>query len=297
MSLLSVTGTPLTDENGDLSGGVVVFRDITLQKETDQEIRRLNSELERRVAERTRDLAYMNSELEALCHSVSHDLRRPLRHIDGFSLELSDRYGKCLDEKGLEFLHKVREGAQRMGRLIDALLQLSRTTRGDIRRRRMDLSETARKIASDFQRKKPQRKVQFQIAEGMNVEGDPELLQVVLENLIGNAWKFTSKRPTARIEFGAKQINGVDTYFLRDDGVGFDPAFASKLFSPFERLHREREYDGNGIGLATVQRVVMRHGGHVWAESQPNDGAIFFFTLCGTPSSSDYLDDSDRGSG
>ena len=297
MSLLSVTGTPLTDENGDLSGGVVVFRDITLQKETDQEIRRLNSELERRVAERTRDLAYMNSELEALCHSVSHDLRRPLRHIDGFSLELSDRYGKCLDEKGLEFLHKVREGAQRMGRLIDALLQLSRTTRGDIRRRRMDLSETARKIASDFQSKKPQRKVQFQIAEGMNVEGDPELLQVVLENLIGNAWKFTSKRPTARIEFGAKQINGVDTYFLRDDGVGFDPAFASKLFSPFERLHREREYDGNGIGLATVQRVVMRHGGHVWAESQPNDGAIFFFTLCGTPSSSDYLDDSDRGSG
>ena len=152
-------------------------------------------------------------------------------------------------------------------------------------------------LASDFQRKKPQRKVQFQIAEGMNVEGDPELLQVVLENLIGNAWKFTSKRPTARIEFGAKQINGVDTYFLRDDGVGFDPAFASKLFSPFERLHREREYDGNGIGLATVQRVVMRHGGHVWAESQPNDGAIFFFTLCGTPSSSDYLDDSDRGSG
>ena len=206
----------------------------------------------------------MNDELEAFCYSVSHDLRRPLRHIDGYSLTLLEEYRERLDVKGIEFLENVRAAAQQMGELIDALLQMSRTSRGQVRRKRINLSETAQHIADQLLRRNPKRNVHFTIADGILVNGDPELLAAVLENLMDNAWKFTSQTDDARIEFGRLQRPGENAYYLRDNGVGFDPQFASHLFKPFQRLHSVQEFDGHGIGLATVERVVSRHGGRVW---------------------------------
>jgi two-component system sensor histidine kinase/response regulator len=220
-----------------------------------------------------------NKELESFSYSVSHDLRAPLRSIDGFSQALLEDYMDKLDDEGKDYLHRVRASTQRMAELIDDMLNLSRMTRSEMCLEQVNLSAIARTIAAELQRFEPHRRVQFVIAEEVVANGDSGLLKVALENLIGNAWKFTGKHLDARIEFGITSHNGNSAYFVRDNGSGFDMAYAGKLFGAFQRLHDAREFPGTGIGLATVQRVIHRHGGQVWAESEVGKGATFYFTL------------------
>ncbi len=243
------------------------------------EVEELNAALERRVSERTAELEATNRELESFSYSVSHDLRAPLRSIDGFSLALLEDFSDKLDAEGQDYLQRVRSASQRMAQLIDDLLNLSRVTRSDLRREPVDLSALARAVAGEFQRAEPRRDVRVEIMDGMTADGDSRLLRVVLVNLIGNAWKFTSKRHDAWISFRAIQHNGGTAYEVRDNGVGFDPAYATKLFGAFQRLHGTADFEGSGIGLATVQRVIHRHGGRVWAEGGVDQGAAFYFTL------------------
>ncbi len=225
------------------------------------------------------ELERKNKELEAFSYSVSHDLRAPLRSIDGFSQALLEEYASNLDPKAQEYLHRVRAAAQRMGELIDDLLQLSKVGRAELRRERVDLSALARKVAAALQEAAPDRRVQVVIPDRVVVEADSRLLQVVLENLLGNAWKFTKNVAEPVIEFGVTQKDGAATYFVRDNGAGFDMAYVEKLFRPFQRLHPESKFPGTGIGLATVHRIVERHGGRVWAESAVEGGATFQWTL------------------
>jgi light-regulated signal transduction histidine kinase (bacteriophytochrome) len=220
-----------------------------------------------------------NRELEAFSYSVSHDLRAPLRAIDGFSQALLEDYHNLLDAKGRDYLERARAATQRMSQLIMDLLKLSRLTRGELNLAVVDLSALARAVAADLRKSQPQRQVAFRITEGLTAEADPHLLRVALENLLGNAWKFTSKRDEATIEFGAAEVKGTTAYFVRDDGAGFDMTYAAKLFGTFQRLHSEREFPGTGIGLSLVQRIVHRHGGEVWAEGEVGRGAGFYFTL------------------
>lgn len=242
-------------------------------------IQGLNINLERRVAERTAQLEAANKELEAFSYSVSHDLRAPLRSIDGFSQALLEDYADKLDEEGKKDLQRVRAATQRMGDLIDDMLNLSRVTRKEMRLETVDLSAMAQTIAAELRRSQPGRKVEFVIAEGMVTDGDGGLLKVALENLLGNAWKFSGKRCPARIDFGITPGDGDAAYFVRDNGAGFDMAYADKLFGAFQRLHDQNEFSGTGIGLATVRRIVDRHGGQVWAEGEVEKGATFYFTL------------------
>jgi light-regulated signal transduction histidine kinase (bacteriophytochrome) len=221
----------------------------------------------------------VNRELEAFSYSVAHDLRAPLRSIDGFSLALLEDCADVLDDAGKQHLRFVREAAQDMAALIDGLLSLSRVTRSELRREMVDLAELARSILAQFRRVTPDRDVETVVAEELAAEGDARLLRGLLENLLGNAWKFTGRRATARIEVGLTQSGGERTYFVRDNGAGFDMAYAGKLFGTFQRLHLSSEFEGSGIGLATVQRIVHRHGGRVWAESAVGRGATFYFTL------------------
>lgn len=224
-------------------------------------------------------LAAVNRELEAFAYSVSHDLRAPLRGIDGFSHALEEDYGGRLDDEGKSHIRRIRSACQKMGTLIDELLELSRVTRRELRREKVDLSEHAREIAEELQKTQPQRKVDWSIENGLTAHGDGDLLRVALVNLLGNAWKFTGKADTARIEFGAERINGKTAFFVRDNGAGFDMEYAQKLFGAFQRLHTQGEFEGIGVGLATVQRVVNRHGGKVWGEGAVGKGATFHFTL------------------
>jgi signal transduction histidine kinase len=253
--------------------------EIKERRRAEDEVRRLNVELERRVMDRTAQLAAANKELEAFSYSVSHDLRAPLRSIDGFSQVLLKHYREQLDPQGQNYLERVRASSQRMGQLIDDLLNLSRMTRGELRREPVDLSAVARAVAGELQQAEPDRQVTFVIADGLVVDGDPRLLRVVLENLLDNAWKFTGKHPRARIEFGRTQRDGDTVYFVRDNGVGFNMAYADKLFGAFQRLHTRAEFEGTGIGLATVQRIIHRHGGGIRAEGAEGQGATFYFTL------------------
>ncbi|MBI5190363.1 MAG: PAS domain S-box protein [Nitrospirae bacterium] len=275
----NVVITALKDDDGGLRGFLKVTRDITERKKAEDAVRRINEELELRVAERTSQLTSANKELEAFCYSVSHDLRSPLRSIDGFSQAVLEDYEDKLDDQGRDCLHRVRAASQRMGQLIDDLLKLSRVTRGEMQRESVDLSAVARKAAEGLSETQAGRQVELIVQDGLSVDGDPQLLRVVMDNLIGNAWKFTSKHASARIEVGGTVKDGRQAYFVRDDGSGFDMAYSDKLFGPFQRLHAVTDFPGTGIGLATVQRIIARHGGKVWAEGAVEKGATFYFTI------------------
>jgi len=258
-----------------------MVRDITEQTAAREEIRRLNAELEERVAKRTAELANANRELESFAYSVSHDLRAPLRGIDGFSHLLDEEYGDKLDEQGRGYLKRVRGAAQRMGHLIDDILELSRVTRQEMRRVPVDLSQLAAELIEERGRAEPGRRVSVSLAPQCTALGDPQLLRVMMQNLVENAWKYSSRNPDARIEFGRETADGETVIFMRDNGVGFDMKYADRLFTPFQRLHRPEDFEGTGIGLATVARIVHRHGGRIWAESAPGKGATFRLTLPG----------------
>lgn len=240
---------------------------------------RLYDELERRVRLRTADLEAVNQELEAFSYSVSHDLRAPLRAIDGFSKALLDDHAGQLDEEGREFLARVRGATHRMTQLIDDLLSLAKITRAEVKRQTVDLGDIARRVLADLGTRDPQRSVTTRVADGLVAHADPRLITVMLENLLGNAWKFTAKQATATIEVGVETRDSDRVFFVRDNGAGFAMEHATKLFAPFQRLHATSDFEGTGIGLATVHRVVARHGGRVWADAQPDQGATFFFML------------------
>jgi light-regulated signal transduction histidine kinase (bacteriophytochrome) len=252
---------------------------IVKRRRAEEEVRRLNQTLEKRVAERTAELTAANKELDSFAYSVSHDLRAPLRSIDGFATVLEEDYAAVLDGDGRDALQRVRAAAQRMGALIDDLLSLSRLSRADMNMEAVDLGVLAASVADTLRQREPQRSVVFDIAPKLEVRGDRQLLMILLENLLGNAWKFTGKHAQARIEIGVTEKLGKPAYFVRDDGAGFDMLYAAKLFTPFQRLHNVSDFPGTGIGLATVRRIVNRHGGSVWAEGAVDKGATFYFTL------------------
>ena len=236
-------------------------------------------ELAEARAELVRDLEHKNRELESFSYAVSHDLRAPLRRIDSFSRAVLESQADRLDEPGRRFLTRVREASQHMSQLIDDVLYLSRVTRADLREQEVDLSALASLILTRLQDAEPDRTVEVKIRPGVVITGDAQLLKIALENLLENAWKFTNKQPESRIEFGVTQASGEPTYFIRDNGAGFDMAYADRLFGPFQRLHAQDDFPGSGIGLATVQRIIHRHGGRVWAEGLVGQGATFQFTL------------------
>jgi two-component system, sensor histidine kinase and response regulator len=249
------------------------------RKRAEETLRQLNVELDKRVRERTAELEEANKELETFAYSVSHDLRAPLRSIDGFSQALLEDYADKLDAAGQEFLQRIVTATERMTQLIDDLLKLSRVTRADMHLVQVDLSKLAASISQELRESKPNRRTSICVAHGLVTIGDPILLRALLENLLANAWKFSASKRATRIEVGSACIAGETAYFVRDNGVGFDMAYVGKLFAPFQRLHSQSEFAGTGIGLATVQRIVRRHGGRVWAEARPGKGATFWFTL------------------
>jgi signal transduction histidine kinase len=243
------------------------------------DLQQANLELESRVQQRTAELNVANQELESFSYSVSHDLRAPLRHIGGYIDILLQECGGQLDETNLKHLQTVRAAARTMGELIDALLELSRVTRAEIDRRPVDLSALAAEVFAELQQSDPNRVVKLEITPGLVASGDKGLLRIVLVNLLGNAWKYSRKRPDARIEFGKIPGGAGDTWFVRDNGAGFDMAYAGRLFGAFQRLHGSDEFEGIGLGLATVQRIIHRHNGTIRAESLEHQGATFYFTL------------------
>lgn len=264
----------------DVAGvGLEAERREASRREAERRLAEMNVRLEERVRERTADLAAAYRELEAFAYSVSHDLRAPLRALDGFSLALLEDYGEALDETGQDYLRRIRAAAQRMAALIDDLLTLSRVSRREMAVAEVDLGALARQALADLRAAEPGRRVRARVAGGLTARGDPHLLEVALRNLLDNAWKFTRGREDARITVGARRRGGETVYYVRDNGAGFDPRYADKLFVPFQRLHDAAEFPGTGIGLATVQRIVHRHGGRVWAEGGPGRGATFYFTL------------------
>lgn len=244
----------------------------------EQELRELNQHLEERVQERTQALLNANKELETFSYSVSHDLRAPLRAIDGFSQALLEDCGAALDDLGRDYLNRIRKGAGRMGELIDDMLMLSRVTRYEMQKQNIDMSKLAEVVVEQLREQFPLREVEFSVTPDMRVQADPQLLLIMLENLLGNAWKYTAFTPHARVELNRTLIEGETVYVVSDNGSGFDMRYVGKLFTPFQRLHG-KEFEGTGIGLATVQRILFRHEGRIWAEGEIDRGARFFFTL------------------
>jgi two-component system sensor histidine kinase/response regulator len=265
---------------------VAVFVELAKKSELLRRQTRLLAESEQAAlelaetrAELVRDLEHKNRELESFSYAVSHDLRAPLRRIDSFSRAILESQSDKLDESGRRYLDRVREASQQMSQLIDDVLHLSRVTRADLREQDVDLSTLAGLILARLQESEPARKVEVKIRPGVIVTGDGQLLRIALENLFENAWKFTSKQAESRIEFGVTQASGEPTYFIRDNGAGFNMTYVDRLFGPFQRLHAQGDFPGSGIGLATVQRIIHRHGGRVWAEGLVGQGATFQFTL------------------
>jgi len=271
---------PIADKSGKFTHWVAVERDITERRQQQQEILSLNTDLEARVLLRTFELERANRELESFAYSVSHDLRTPLSSIHAFSQLVVKIDGDQLSGKGRHYLDRIGVGVKHMGDLIEGLLTLAQVSRKQINSEPVDLSEIARRIGRDHREREPGRQAALQVQDGLSAQGDARLLSLVVQNLLGNAWKFTSRKPLARIQVGGEPgLDGNTVFFVRDNGAGFDMAYAAKLFGTFERLHSPEEFSGTGIGLATVKRIIERHAGHVWAESTPNEGAAFFFTL------------------
>ncbi|HVK55152.1 MAG TPA: response regulator [Burkholderiales bacterium] len=269
---------PVMDPKGGVLGQVTTFRDITEQRKSEEAIRRLNAELEKRVAERTAQLTSANKELEAFSYSVAHDLRGPLRSIVGFG-QLLINESSNLDGAVLDKLQRIKSATQRMSRLIDDLLRLSGIGRRDFHRQRIDLSRIVGEVVSGLRIAYNDHPVEFLLHNIVFVEGDSRLLRIAVENLLGNAWKFTTKTATPRVEFGSVQMDGAQVCFIRDNGVGFNMEHAGKLFAPFQRLHSMEAFEGTGIGLAIVQRIIDRHGGRIWVESTVGEGTVLYFVV------------------
>lgn len=275
----SIRASTIRNED-ELSVLIDAFNEMLTEiQRRDTALQKAHDELEQRVHERTAQLAVANKELEAFSYSVSHDLRAPLRSIDGFSQALLEDCSDKLDTEGKQHLQRVRTATQRMALLIDDLLRLARVSRGEMRRELVDLNNLARSIADELRRAEPGRVVEFVFGNNPMVTGDSELLRIVMENLLGNAWKYTSGHHSARIQVDCFERNGKQVHFVSDDGAGFEQRYADRLFTAFQRLHTVDEFPGTGIGLATVQRIIQRHGGEVWAEGAVERGATFYFVL------------------
>lgn len=274
--MLVATAIPDVAGERHLQGYLI---DISARKATEIELNHYRNHLEELVEQRTKALAAANKELEAFSYSVSHDLRAPLRSVDGFSQVLLEDYSERLDEPGKQCLQRIRRATQNMSSLIDDLLNLSKLTRSEVNTQPVNLSEIATDIVHELQGMEPERQCHINVMPNLVTEADPKLIRLVLQNLLSNAWKFTAKVPQAEIRFGATHIDGQNAFFVADNGAGFDMAYADKLFGAFQRLHSSQEFEGNGVGLAIVQRVINRHNGRVWAKAAPGQGATFYFTL------------------
>jgi PAS domain S-box-containing protein len=276
----------LSSDSVDIDGvehSLNFIEDVTERKRADRELREAKADLERRVAERTAQFEIANQELESFSYSVSHDLRAPLRALDGFSRILLDDYAEAIDEEGRLYLHRICDATDKMAHLVDDLLKLARINRAELRFQQVDITAIAKDVIRKLKEQEPGRAVALSVTAGLWAKGDAALIYSVMDNLLGNAWKYTSKQPSANIEVGRCANREQDAFYVRDDGAGFDMTFAGRLFGAFQRLHRESEYPGTGIGLATVHRIVRRHGGDIWAEAEVGKGATFYFTLSSAP--------------
>jgi light-regulated signal transduction histidine kinase (bacteriophytochrome) len=274
---VEVSLSPLQTQRGVLV--MAAIRDISKRKQVDAELSTYREHLEELVAERTAALSTVNKELEEFSYTVSHDLRAPLRSIDGFSLALLEDFTASLPDDGKAYLHRIRGAAQRMGQLIDEVLDLARVSRCELIKKRVDLSQQAKEVFAELQINHPSRKAEVSVSEGLHARADKNLVRVVLENLLDNAWKFTSHEEYTRISIGQVPNASQKTFYVKDNGVGLDMRYSKKLFIPFQRLHSSKDFPGTGVGLATVNRIIQRHGGRIWVESAPEEGATFYFTL------------------
>jgi light-regulated signal transduction histidine kinase (bacteriophytochrome) len=276
---VSLTVSPIRDGRGEIIGISSISRDITDRKRAEDQVRRLNLELEQRVRERTAELTASNKELEAFTYSVAHDLRAPLRHIDAFSKLLLDDFRTALPPEAQRYLENLRQSSRRMSQLVDDLLNLARVGRQELKRQTVPLGDLVEQARAELKGEAEGRRIEWRVQPLPAVACDPGLMRQVFANLLSNAIKYTRPRPLAIIEIGCSEKNGAPAFFVRDNGVGFDMKYAGKLFGVFQRLHRAEDFEGTGVGLATVDRIVRKHGGSVWAEGAVGQGASFFFTV------------------